>query len=119
MTDIYDDFDRAFGKISAYAVLRDGKAVGRVAMKHGNQVTAYFQLWGAPMQKGIARGGNYDRATAAIESAAAKLPPITDRPEAEVERQTVVRVMCDPDLDGMGWSNRLEGVGYTVSPVIA
>ena len=46
MTDIYDKFDAATRAFEAYAILRDGKPVGRIVIKFGNAATAYVQVWG-------------------------------------------------------------------------
>lgn len=77
MSDIYNQFDRAFARIDGYSIIdAKGRHVGRVAFKHTDAAaTCFFQIWGAPMVKGRAPGGGYDRKGAAFASAAAKLDP--------------------------------------------
>ena len=53
MTQIYDQFDSATRGISAVALIRDGRSVGRVVLKFGNAATAYVQLWGATMTRAV------------------------------------------------------------------
>lgn len=114
MTDVYKKFDAAVGALSAYAITKDGKQIGRIVFKFGNAVTCYAQVWGQAMQFGIARGGNYDRATAAWEAACAKFtnsrcdPFVTDW----------IKQSRTKEFDGIGWQHRLENAGYTVQHVL-
>ena len=56
-----------------YAILRDGAYIGSAVFKRRAAVTCIVKLVGAPAAKGMARGGGYDRASAAFETACAKL----------------------------------------------
>ena len=116
--DIYEDFDRATAGFSAYAILSDGSAIGRVIIRRKVAVTAYFQIWGAAMVKGQARGGGYDMATAAIENAVEKLEK-PDRIYAHDHWSDIRQVMSDPKRDGETWTRRLEDMGFEIANVIA
>ncbi len=122
MNDIYSQFDTAFRGVSAYAILRDGKSVGRIIIKHGTAVTAYVHAWMEPMVKGQARGGGYDRASAAVQAAAAKLSPDTDYPrDGGTLSGTVLADIKDAltgGRDGSRWQHQLEDAGFVVALVI-
>lgn len=66
MQDTYDKHKRAFPSVSAYVIVKDGKQVGKVAIKYGARLQAYVHLHGAPMSYGSAGGGGYDKTSAAI-----------------------------------------------------
>lgn len=127
MPNIYESFDRAFNRVSAYAILRDGKPVGRVAIKFPadgmGRATAYLQVWGLPMVSGSAKGCGYDRVTAAMYAAGAQLdaslaPEWNGDPEA---RQTAFDMSIALTHEGDGgtrWQDRLEQAGFILAPVI-
>jgi hypothetical protein len=73
MTSIYDQHDNAFTNVAAFVIAKDGKRVATIAFKFGNAVTAYVHWLGEPMVRGIARGGGYDRKSAACSDAARAL----------------------------------------------
>lgn len=112
--DIYAQHDAAFRAVSAFVVLKDGERVATIALKHGNAVTAFVHWLGVEMVKGIARGGGYDRASAACSVAAAKAiatikvdPNVVDFPRA-----TFFRILRDDD--SRRWNDRLEAAGFRV-----
>lgn len=120
MTDVYAQFDKAFGNVSAYGLMFAGENVGRVVFKHGAAVTAYVQLWSAPMTKGRAGGGGYDRASAAFDAAAAKLDaPNADHTKTGARAHAAIVRALRTELDGHKWSSRLEGEGFEIINVIA
>lgn len=114
---IYDQHKTAFATTSAAVVLDEkGKLVARIAVKHGASVTAYVHYLGCQMTRGFARGGGYDRTSAAIAAAAEKTKPAeySDDPAAR-ERFTFA---CIAGSDGAGWKNALLAAGYTVHEAI-
>ena len=119
---IYDEFDRATGKLFAYLVIDpklDGRAscVGRLVFKHGARVSCYLQVWSGPMVIGRAGGGGYDRATAAAHDALSKWQKddYTDPPCLEhVERWRE----AFSGSGGEGWYNQLRAAGYIVQHVL-
>ena len=122
--DVYDQFDKATGMLEAWVILIEGDYCARVVLKHGGQLTAYCQVWGFPMAKGIARGGNYDRATAGVESAFAKIQAREDGvlscdPRREEQLLRLQSLIANTrENDGTHWFNRLEQAGVTVARVI-
>lgn len=118
MTDIYTRFDAATSRITAVALIYAGKVAGRVVIKFGEAATAYVQIWGLEMQSGRATGGGYDKATAAVEAAVAKLKPI--RVEADLAVKNAKWALCSAfdGADGRSWEQRLETCGFTIARAI-
>ena len=119
MTLAYDAFDKATRHFEAYAILLNGKAVGRVVIKYGNAATAFVQVWGAEMVIGRATGYGYDKATAAVEAAATKLRKFS--PYEEAGRKAIAcfdRAFADKGAGGARWPSRLEAEGLTICNVI-
>lgn len=116
----YAAFDRAFASVSAFAISKGGRTVGRVAFKTGASVTVFLQLWGSAMTQGRASGGGYDRSTAAVETAAEKLgrEEIPSDPRAAAERVRIIAALTDPKQDGRQWDHRLERMGYSITTII-
>lgn len=118
MSRIYEQFDAAFRNVSAFAILKDGRHVANIALKHGEAVTAYVHYIGLEMTTARAGGGGYDRATAAIEAAARKTKG-GDAPKAtQLNGDAFIGVLMDK-TSGTRWSSALEAAGYTVCNVIA
>ena len=121
MSNPYDRFDAAFGRITAYAVLLNGKPVGRVAVKIGTAVTAYVQAWGNEMAIGRAGGGGYDRTSAAVQDAARKLRndgANQDDDDEAAEALVKMRNALTRGRDGSHWTTQLEDAGFTLALVI-
>lgn len=116
---VYSHFESAFRGVSAYAVLRDGKPVGRVVIKYGAAATAYVQAWTQPMCKGQARGGGYDRASAAVQAAAAKLynGDALPCPDGLAVMEAMKAALID-GRDGVTWTRQLEAAGFVLALVI-
>ena len=116
MTSIYDQHDKAFGNITAAVIAKDGERVATVAFKHGQAVTAFVHWIGTEMVKGQARGGGYDRATAAAANAAQKLAGaslgIGVHETDDHPFRAFYRALCADD--GRCWNSALEDAGFTV-----
>lgn len=73
MSDIYDQHSRAFARVSAYVIMNGADRVGTVAIKFpadgAGRLYAYVHIHGAPMVRGWAGGGGYDKRSAAVASA--------------------------------------------------
>lgn len=119
MTDVYAQFDKAFGNVQAYGLLFGGDPVGRVVFKHGAAVTAFVHLTTTEMRKGRAGGGGYDRASAAFDAAAAKVDcPDGERTKSGARAHAALVRALRPELDGRTWSSRLEAEGFQIVNVI-
>lgn len=114
MTNIYKQFDQATQSVGAYAILKGNEYVGRVVFKYprdgAGRLYCYVQVWGAPMQRGFASGGGYDKRTAAFENAVAKFSSDTAG-HSKAWREAA------RGPDGVRWIARLERAGYTVACV--
>lgn len=116
--DIYDQFDAAFRHVEAYAILKDGRPVARIALKHGGAVTAFVHWIGLEMTSGRAGGGGYDRASAAVAAAARKTKGGDAPKSCQLNADHFIGVLIDK-TDSNRWQSALEANGYTVANVIA
>lgn len=120
MTDTYDKFDRATRDFTACALLWQDVPVGRVVIKFGNAATAYVQIWGAPMATGRATGYGYDKASAAVMAAIARLDQAPSYPADSPECHTynMVRNAVATWNGGTRWDDVLRAAGFTIANVI-
>jgi hypothetical protein len=116
MSNIYDQFDAATRTLSAYAIADGAAIVGRVVIRHGGQCTAFCHIWGAQMSKGIARGGGYDRASAAVEAGFAKHGTSEYDHSCNAIVARVQAALAGPS--GRNWYDRLADAGFTIQHVI-
>lgn len=115
MADIYELHDKAFARVSAYVVwVRSGdgpKIVAKVAFKRpadgAGRLYAYVHWIGAPMVRGFAAGGGYDKKTAAVASAVARMKP------AHGTAQAVFCAVLAKDT-GPTWDRQLYSAGFDV-----
>ena len=115
---IYEAFDATTRNLSAYAIFGGANSVGRVIFtraRSGCRTTCWLQIWGAPMVKGIANGGGYDKDSAAFIHAADKLRIERDDDAKAAEYLSAFSGVLD---NGRRWKDQLEEVGYTVQHVI-
>lgn len=120
MTDVYDRFDKTTRDVQAAALLCEGKAVGRIVIRLGSSALAYVQIWGAPMRIGRATGFGYDKATAAIGNAVARMSLDDLHEDMQEEREAMTRLSAafSPSLDDLTWANRLRRMGFDVAMVM-
>ncbi len=82
MPDIYDRHRDAFRDVDGYVITdATGDRVATIALKrsrNGMRVYAYAHIIGCEMTRAYAGGGGYDRHSAAVESAVAKMKPNAD-----------------------------------------
>lgn len=117
MTNVYDKHDAAFRNVSAYAILKDGKHVANITLKHGNAVTAFVHWIGLEMTTGRAGGGGYDRASAAVSDAARKTKGGDAPKSTQLNADHFIGVLIEK-TDSNRWTSALEAEGYTVANVI-
>lgn len=121
MTDIYDLHTKAFQRVSAYVIARDGERVATIAFKFpadgAGRLYAYVHWLGAPMVRGSANGYGYDKKSAACLSAIQRMTRLEgkhyDPLGPEVSAQMAFARALDTD-DGQYWDRRLETAGFTV-----
>ncbi len=117
--DIYKQFDAATANLSAYAVIKDGKAIGRIVFKYprdgmGRQ-WCYMQVWGAAMVRGYASGCGYDKHSASAAGAASKLNDDGRDPDCNAHLTAWRNAIKD---DGQGWDRNLRAAGYEVQAIL-
>ena len=116
MTDIYKQHEAAFAHVSAYVVLKDGERVATIAFKFprdgAGRLYAYVHWFGLEMVRGHANGYGYDKKSAAVESAIAKLKLATS-PEAYSVCASEFKIMLS-NIGGSTWDARLRDAGFTV-----
>jgi len=117
MTKLYNEADAATNKnASAYIVLdHNRRCVAKVTLKYTDQrCTAYLWIEGSGISKGIANGGGYDRASAAVRKAAQKMPPCQHAGIVGYDdRRATIIALLDID-DGMRWMDRLYNQRFEV-----
>lgn len=115
---VYEQFDAATRYIGAYAIFKGAWPVGRVVLKYpkdgAGRLYAYVQVWGAPMVRGWASGYGYDKATAAVASAAIHLDETHTDPDTMWKTIGEWRSMRGA---GESWDEQLRALGYTVQHV--
>ena len=114
MTNIYDQHRAAFQNVSAYCVVdKAGNRVASIAFKYprdgAGRLYAYVHIFGGPMTRGFAAGGGYDKHSAAVLDAIAKIKPADYRPGAA--DVTTFKRMVDC---GDTWDRQLRECGYQV-----
>lgn len=120
---IYRQHDKAFQNVSAYAVLRGGEVVAKVAFKFphdgAGRLYAYVHWIGSPMLRGHASGYGYDKRSAAVAGAISKV-----RCEALTTGLDGDRRMPRAFVDALAtdggsyWNTRLENAGFIVVQVV-
>lgn len=133
---VYDRLDRMTAGIEAVTLTTapescgdDPYAVGRIVIRgrassSGRTVRAFVQVWGFPIVEGVALGGGYDMATAAVEAACTKFDqllldtdrmPVSDDEDSHALKyaHTVIRTIRG-SKDGSSWENRLADAGIIV-----
>jgi hypothetical protein len=130
MTDIYEQHEKAFARVSAFVILRNGERVATIAFKFpadgAGRLYAYVHWLGVPMVRGGASGYGYDKRSAACFNALAKanLPAAIKAKAAECKIAATdgrpwhdhvdafnAAILTD---DGQYWDRRLEKAGFTV-----
>lgn len=116
--DIYDHHRAAFSHVAAYVFTRNGKTYGTVAFKFprdgAGRLWAYLHWHGLPMTRAFAGGYGYDKRTAALASAAAKMPPaLPEGYDDDAQLYTAVKAALSQD-DGHEWQYHLRSFGFDV-----
>lgn len=113
MSNVYTQHDKAFANVSAFVVCRDGERLATIAFKFGTAVTVYVHWIGVEMVKAVAKGGGYDRQSAACGTAAKRIPDDIRGVDAHpVLREAFIDALHDKD--GRRWDDRLRDAGFQV-----
>ncbi len=110
---IYDQHRAAFANVSAYVILdKNGERVATVAFKYprdgAGRLYAYVHIMGIPMIRGFAAGGGYDKGSAAVAHAVAKMC------ESDTPAGTWPLTVALSKDDGYHWDQNARKAGFTV-----
>lgn len=112
---IYDHHDKAFPRVAAYVVSESGDRLATIAFKFPRdgaaRLWAYVHWLGTEMVRGHADGSGYDKQSAAVESAVAKLA--VSPTEASPRRREAFQAALS-NCGGHGWDRRLRDAGFDV-----
>lgn len=112
---IYDQHDKAFHHVSAYVVLEGWERLATIAIKFpkddADRLWAYVQWSGTEMTRGYADGYGYDKQTAAIKSAVARLA--ASPTEASPARRAAFQAALS-NCGGHEWDRRLRDAGFDI-----
>ena len=114
---IYDQHDKAFARTSAFVIAKNGERVATVAIRFpadgAGRLYAYVHWLGVPMVRGMAGGYGYDKRTAAVADAAAKLH-VANAPEMEPGGAFEAFWLAIRKDGGHDWTRSLEDAGFRV-----
>ena len=113
----YAAFDKATGYMTALAIVKNGKSIGRIVIKPGrdgaSRLTAYAQVWGRPMVKGHATGYGYDKRGAALSNALMALSTFDDTQDIDAFEASLRLRIIGSDYDQFDTITRaIEQAGY-------
>lgn len=119
---IYDQHDKAFARVSAHVIIKDGERVATVAFKYptdgAGRLQCFLHVLALPMVKGTASGYGYDKASAAFADAAEKQAKVKledwQTPDGYAEQYAIAQAMVDCFRDGYSWQDNLREAGFTV-----
>jgi hypothetical protein len=118
---VYDKFDNATRGICAYALMRDGKHIGRVITKRSAvgmcPMTAFVHLYGLDMTQGRATGCGYDKQSAAVKNALTKTARAGRHADDTFCLVAEVAAWMHEN-DGHGWCHAFRACGVDVFTVI-
>lgn len=112
---IYDQHDKAFPLVSAFVIADGGNRVATIAFRFprdgAGRLWAYVHWLGTEMVRGYAGGYGYDKSSAAVEAAVARMQDATDtvNPARLDAFRNALR-----DCGGFGWDRKLRDAGFEV-----
>jgi len=117
MSDIYEQYDKAFSSVSAYAVMREGEHVANICFKYPKDgagvLYAYVHWICTTMVRGHARGYGYDKRAAALANASTKI--VEEGPHFDWQADFVQAISKDL---GRSWQFELEQYGFKILNVV-
>lgn len=116
MSKIYEQHTAAFANVSAYAVLKDGELVARIAFKFpkdgAGRLYAYVHWIGLEMVRGSTSGYGYDKRSAAVTDAVHKGAPAIDKTYEKSPWPEFSAALWHDG--GKCWDDKLHDAGFTV-----
>ncbi|WP_426050363.1 hypothetical protein [Brevundimonas sp. SL161] len=124
MPNVYDQHQSAFARVSAFVILKDDERVATVALKFpadgAGRLWAYVHLIGVEMVRAHADGFGYDKRSAAVSAAIAKIPAPSDdkgrNPEwlAKMNANRAALIIAAATMESHGHESALRSAGFTV-----
>ena len=118
---IYEQHAKAFARVSAFVIVRDGERVATVSIKFpadgAGRLYAYVHWLGIEMVRGSAIGYGYDKRSAAVADAligVKKLPDYEARTRTDAAKCLSHFTHAANNMDGGDWTRALEKAGFTV-----
>ena len=119
---IYDQHDKAFTRVSAHVIVKNGERVATVSFKYpadgAGRLQCFLHVLSLSMVRGTASGYGYDKASAAFHDAAKKqaLVKLEDwqTPGSYAAEYAMAQAMVDCFRDGYSWQDNLREAGFTV-----
>lgn len=119
MTNIYNQHRAAFANVSALVVMRGKERIATLAFKYprdgASRLWCYVHFFGMPMVRGYASGYGYDKRTAAVESAIAKIDPEYFSESQWAKYRKECSRFCDAinkANNGIDWADSFRNAGY-------
>lgn len=117
MTNIYEQFDKAFARVSSFAVLYENELVTTINFKFpadgAGRLYAYVHWFGERMVRGSASGYGYDKRSAAVIDAVNKM---TLDCGDEMNKAMFVSALAKDN--GSYFDTNLRNAGFTVIQTI-
>lgn len=123
MSDIFKQHDAAFAHVSAFVIMKGGERVATIAFKFprdgAGRLYAYVHWIGLEMVRGYAGGYGYDKRSAAVANAVAKIRSADGGWKAPVNSaDQIADVLAFLNAlatdSGRYWDDRLRDAGFTV-----
>jgi hypothetical protein len=114
---------KAAKDVMAYVIMQGANCVGKISFQYNSANTActcYLTVHGAGIAKGVAKGGGYDRKSAAADMAAQSLPPLNENYAAIIgyaENYAAIKSALNQD-NGHTWEAHLRDAGYNAIQAI-
>lgn len=118
----FAQFDKAFNRVAAYVVLKDGECVAKISIKFpadgAGRLYAYVHWLGVEMVRGSASGYGYDKRSAAVADACTKAIKTikTERDDVNFHRAAFFRVLSSDG--GEYFDRKLRDAGFDVIQAI-
>ena len=125
-SDIYKQHEASFSRVSAYVITDNtGERVATIAFKFpadgAGRLYAYLHILGLRMVRAQAGGYGYDKKSAALSSAAARVPTYSEEDLTTWQKEATTRDLIVAALmpdGGQGWDRRLREAGFNVLQAI-
>lgn len=117
MTNIYVQHQKTFSNVSAFVITKGKERVATIAFKFprdgAGRLYCYLHIIGVPMVRGHANGYGYDKRSAAMVDAIAKVGRAASS-DAGTSKTYSAFAKAAPKMDAGQWENCLSLAGFNV-----